>query len=67
MLSNIPKEGIKPTHLANRALVDYEIALKHLRELESEGFVIVDSKVHITEKGKAFLEQYKKLISLVKI
>jgi predicted transcriptional regulator len=65
LLSSIPEDGIKPTHLMNKTLIDYEVMLKYLKLLESEGLVIVNSKIYITEKGKAFLAEYKKLKELV--
>jgi len=65
ILSSIPDEGIKMTHLANRALLDYKIMVKYLKQLEREGHVTINSKVYITEKGKIFLEEYKRLKSLI--
>lgn len=65
ILSSIPSDGIKLTHLANRALLDYKIMMKYLKQLEREGHLIIDSKVYITEKGKLFLEEYKKLKELI--
>ncbi|MGB9785107.1 MAG: winged helix-turn-helix domain-containing protein [Fervidicoccaceae archaeon] len=65
LLSSIPEDGIKLTHLANKALLDYKIMLKYLKQLEREGHVIVNSKVYITEKGKVFLVEYERLKNLV--
>lgn len=65
LLKSIPNDGIKLTHLANKALLDYKIMLKYLKQLEKEGHIIVNSKVYITEKGKIFLTEYEKLKKLV--
>jgi predicted transcriptional regulator len=65
LLSSIPEDGINPTRLAYKALIDYEVMLKYLKLLESEGLVIVNSKIYITEKGKAFLVEYERLKKLV--
>jgi predicted transcriptional regulator len=67
LLSSIPEDGIKPTRLAYKALIDYEIMLKYLKLLESEGLVFVDGKIYITKEGKEFLAQYEKLKELLSI
>lgn len=65
ILSSIPQSGIKPTHLANKAMLDYKILLKYLKQLEKEGHIAINGKIYITDKGKEFLEEYKKLKELV--
>lgn len=65
ILENIPENGIKITHLANRAMVDYKVLKKYLMLLESEGHIVINGKIYITEKGKTFLEEFKKLKNLI--
>ena len=66
ILSSIPEEGIRKTPLANKAMVDFKVMDKYLKLLISEGFVKTSNtngKIHITDKGKRFLEEYKRFKS----
>ncbi len=62
MLKSIPASGIKKTHLANAAMLDYKVMEKYLSVLMNEDMVIkADGKIYITKKGVEFLKQYEQL------
>ncbi len=66
MLENIPANGIRKTHLANAALMDYKIMEKYLNILLNEKMIIMkDGKIYATKKGIEFLKEVRKLKQLM--
>ncbi|MBE9390503.1 transcriptional regulator [Fervidicoccus fontis] len=66
ILANIKEDGTKPTHLSNKSMLDYKVMKKYLSYLIQEELVKqLDGKIHITEKGREFLEEYKRLRNLI--
>jgi predicted transcriptional regulator len=62
ILKSIPPSGIRKTHLANAALLDYKVMEKYLSMLLNENMVIYnDGRVYITKRGIEFLRQYSKI------
>ncbi len=69
ILSNVPPEGIRKTHLANKAMLDYKVMDRYVQLLLDEGLLQIDQNglLRVTEKGIKFLEQYKELKNMVRV
>lgn len=69
IIANIPSSGIRKTLLANKSMLDYRVFEKYLEIMIKDGLISYDPetmKIHVTEQGIRFYEQWKMLKELVK-
>ena len=60
----------KPTHVQQSTRLSYDKMINHFDELENKGLIVYRRNIHeglisITQKGKIFVQQYDKLVTLI--
>ena len=67
---NVGYLAAKPTHVQQSTRLSYDKMINHFDELENKGLIVYRRNIHeglisITQKGKTFVQQYNKLVTLI--
>ena len=67
--SIINRHAARPTQIQHISRLSYDKLINHLNELEQKRMINIDKEnkvsITLTDKGKMFLKQYKKLVNLI--
>jgi predicted transcriptional regulator len=69
-MNNGGYSAAKPTHVQQSTRLSYDKMINHFDELEEKGIIVYRRNIHeglisITHKGKLFVQQYNKLVTLI--